>query len=129
MIIEDVKVKDVRTIIEANGSLSFMETPFDVKRIFYVYNVRVGDIRGFHAHKKCKQLLIAMSGTVTVTCDDGENRKSFNLTKSSQGLYIPPMIWSEQFYHTSEAVLLGLASHEFDESDYIRNYEEYKKQI
>lgn len=117
---------DVQELREDNGVLAFIELPIFACRTFYVYGVRVGDIRGNHAHKECEQFLICISGIVSITCDDGKNRKVYTLDSSLKGLYIPPMIWAEQFYHSSDTMLVGLASHPFDEEDYIRNYEEFK---
>lgn len=129
MTLSSVELYNIRSIQEPNGSLAFLGTPFPVNRIFYVYGVREGDVRGHHAHKECKQLLICLSGTVNVTCDDGMNRKVYTLDSPLKGLYIPPMIWAEQFYHSKDTMLVGLASTHFDESDYIRDYEAYKGAI
>ena len=117
---------DVKTIREPNGNLSFMELPLYASRIFYVYGVKSGDVRGHHAHKECNQFLICMNGTVNVTCDDGKNRQVYTLKSSTKGLYVPAMIWSEQYYYSKETMLVGLASHPFDEADYIRSYKKFK---
>lgn len=125
--LKDVRLYDIHELKEENGNLSFLGMPFSAKRIFCVYGVRPGFIRGWHAHKLCKQFLIALSGSVTVTCDDGENRKTFTLSSPKEGLYIPPMIWGEQFYHSKEVITVGLADKHFDEMDYIRDYEAFKE--
>lgn len=129
--IEDVKISNIFHFCEENGSIAFIEgsrdIPFCIKRIFYVYGVRTGDVRGHHAHKECKQFLICLNGMVTVTCDDGTSRKSYHLDSRDKGLYVPPMIWAEQFYHSPDSVLLCLADKHYDEKDYIREYSKYKE--
>lgn len=127
--LSDVKLIEINSLEESNGNLAFLETPFNVKRIFYVYGIRAGNVRGHHAHKQCKQLMICIHGIATITCDDGRVRKTYHLDRPTLGLYIPPMIWAEQFYHSSEAMLVGLASHHFYEGDYVREYTKYKEQI
>ena len=127
MPLSDVELYSIRNIKEPNGNLAFIGMPFPANRVFYVYGVRTGDIRGHHAHRECKQLLICLNGTVNVTCDDGFNRKIFILDSPLKALYIPPMIWAEQYYHSSDTMLVCLASSHFDESDYIRDYTTYKE--
>ena len=80
---------------------------------------------GEHAHHQCRQFLIAASGSVTVSVDDGENRGSVVLDSPDRGLYIPPLTWGSQYQFSSDAVLLVLASHEYDDADYIRDYTKY----
>lgn len=127
--LNEVQVYECNNIKEENGNLSFVELPIFASRAFFVYGVRVGDIRGYHAHKQCEQFLICLNGSVNITCDDGKNRKVYTLDSPLKGLYIPPMIWAEQFYHSSESMLVGLASHPFDEEDYIRDYNQFIKLI
>jgi len=128
--INNVELIKINYISEMNGDISFLETPFDVKRIFYVSMVKPSYIRGHHAHKKCKQLLICIKGSVDIICDNLESERKFCISSSDNiGLYIPPMVWSSQFYQSRDTILVGLASHPFDESDYIRDYEEYKDLI
>ena len=98
--LSDVEIYNIKNIEESNGVLAFSELPFFASRIFYVYGVRAGDIRGNHAHKECEQFLICINGVVNVTCDDGKNRKVYTLDSKLKGLYIPPMIWAEQYYHS-----------------------------
>jgi len=125
----NVKLYDIKSLDEENGSLAFIETPFAVNRMFYVYGVRTGDIRGKHAHKSCKQLLVCIKGAVNVVCDDGQARTMYTLNSPLQGLYIPPLIWAEQYYHSPDSMLVALASHKYDESDYIRDYELYRETV
>lgn len=122
-------IYEISSIQESNGSLAFLETPFQVNRVFYIYGIRAGDVRGYHAHKVCKQFLICLNGIVNVTCDDGATRKVYTLDSPLKGLYVPPMIWAEQYYHSSESILLCLTSDKFDESDYIRDYEVYNMEL
>lgn len=97
--------------------------PFTIKRVFTV-TAKKTLARGFHAHKECTQLLVALNGVCEVTCDDGYDRVSFRLDSSEKGLLIPPSIWAEQSY-TPGTVLMVLTNMPYDESDYIRNYEEF----
>ena len=103
------------------------EIPFDIKRIFYLYDIPGGKDRGAHAHKKCHQLLIAASGSFEVQLDDGNVKKTVLLNQPYIGLHIPPGIWASEVNFSSGAICLVLASHEYDESDYIRDYEEFLK--
>ena len=129
MPLSDVKLYNINNIKEDNGSLAFIELPIFASRIFYVYGVKAGDTRGNHSHKECEQFLICINGKVNVTCDDGINRQVYTLDSPLKGLYIPPMIWAEQYYHSKDTMLIGLASHPFDEEDYIRDYQNYKESL
>lgn len=119
-IIEFPKIHDPR------GNLTFIEgqrhVPFDVKRVYYLYDVPGGAARAGHAHKQLQQILVAMSGSFDVTVDDGYHRKKFHLARSYYGLYIPPMIWREIDNFSSGSVCLALASTTYDEADYYREY-------
>lgn len=123
--VSKVRLLDIIHLPEPNGNLAFIELPVFASRIFYIYGVKVGDVRGHHAHRECEQFLICLSGTVNITCDDGATRQVYTLDTPLKGLYIPPMVWSEQYYYSKETILVGLASHPFDEGDYIRDYKEY----
>lgn len=101
------------------------ELPFEPRRIFMVYNVPNSKVRGAHAHKECHQFLIATSGSVNVILDDGESREEFILSNATTGLYIRPGIWGIQYKYSDDAMLLVLASHPYDASDYIRDYDEF----
>lgn len=101
------------------------EVPFEVKRVFFVYGVESGNIRGEHAHKVCHQFLIAVSGSVSVICDDGVKREEYLLNDPKFGLYIKPGIWGVQYKYSKDAVLCVFASHEYDGNDYIRNYQDF----
>jgi dTDP-4-dehydrorhamnose 3,5-epimerase-like enzyme len=101
------------------------EIPFDPRRFFVVYDVPGSRVRGEHAHRQCSQLLICLRGGVSVMVDNGDARDEFRLDRPEVGLLVPPMVWATQFRHTPDAVLLVLASHEYDAGDYIRNYETF----
>lgn len=129
--LDAVKLVDIRNNSDVNGSLGFIEggrdVPFQIARAFYVYGVHAGDIRGQHAHRFCHQFLVCVHGKVEVTCDDGKNKKTFVLDSPLKGLHIPPSIWAEQRYFSSDAMLLVLADRLFEESDYMRDYDGFIK--
>lgn len=116
-------------IHDPRGNLTFVESgnhiPFDIKRVYYLYDVPGGSERGGHAHKGLFQLIIAMSGSFDVVLDDGNGKKRFHLNRSYQGLYVCPMIWRELDNFSSGSVCMVLASNVYDEADYFRNYEEF----
>ena len=118
-------------ISDTRGNLTFIEgnkhIPFEIKRVYYIYDVPGGESRGGHAHKRLQQFIIAASGSFDVIVDDGVKRKRFNLNRAYYGLYIPPMIWRELNNFSSGAVCLVLASELYDEDDYIRDYEIFKR--
>ncbi|MBQ9487907.1 MAG: WxcM-like domain-containing protein [Selenomonadaceae bacterium] len=101
------------------------DIPFDIKRVYYMYDTKAGVVRGKHAHKDLEQFLICVSGSCKISFEDGRNEKVFTLEKPEEGLYMPKDIWGEQFDFSEGAVLLVLASELYDESDYIRNYDEF----
>lgn len=111
---------------------SNVHVPFDIKRVFYLYDIPGGESRGAHAHKKCHQFLVAASGAFEVVLDDGINKRTVTLNRPFFGLHVPPGIWASEQGFSSGSVCLVLASEKYDESDYIRNYEdflEYRKLI
>lgn len=112
------------TVVENNKDI-----PFEVRRTYYLYDVPGGESRGAHAHKELSQLIIAVSGSFTVTLNDGRVKRTFLLNRPNQGLYVVPGIWRDLDDFSSGSVCLVLASHEYDEKDYIRhfnNFIEYK---
>lgn len=115
---------------DRKGNISVVENskdvPFDVKRTYYLYDVPGGESRGGHAHKELSQLIIAASGSFTVTLDDGNVKRTFTLNRPYQGLYVVPGIWRTLDDFSSGAVCLVLASERYDEADYIRDYEDFK---
>lgn len=104
-----------------------VEVPFDVKRIFYLYDIPGGESRGAHAHRECHQFLVAVSGAFEVLLNDGNTQRLIQLNRPYIGLHIPPMIWASEINFSSGSVCLVLASHIYSENDYIRNYEDYMK--
>lgn len=129
--IEMCKIVDLPKIHNARGNLTFVEgnnhMPFDIQRVYYLYDVPGGAERGGHAHKNLQQLIIAMSGSFDVLLDDGTNKKRVHMNRSYYGLYVCPMIWREIDNFSSGSVLMVLASNRYDESDYFRNYEEFMR--
>ena len=128
--IEACKIIELPRIQNAAGNLSFIEAnrhiPFDIERVYYLYDVPGGAQRGGHAHKQLRQLLIAMSGSFDVLLDDGDTQKRFHLNRSYYGLYVDTMIWRELDNFSSGAVCLVLASTPYEESDYYRDYEDFR---
>jgi hypothetical protein len=102
-----------------------IEVPFDISRIFYLYDIPGGEERGAHAHKECHQLLIAASGAFEIMLDDGKTKRIVTLNRSYIGLHIPPGIWAAEMGFSSGAICLVLASHSYNPDDYIRDYNEY----
>jgi hypothetical protein len=127
--IEECKIVDLRKISEVRGNLTpiegAMDVPFDIKRVYYLYDVPSGANRGGHAHKELRQLIIAANGSFTITLDDGEKKKAITLNRPYQGLLIVPGIWRDLDDFSSGAVLLCLASDHYYEPDYIRDYETF----
>ena len=133
--IDDVEIISIPKIIdeEGRGKLSVIEksiVPFEIKRVYYLYDVPSDAFRGGHAHKNLIQFMIALSGSFEVKIDDGANNKKVMLNKPNQGLLIPSGIWREMDNFSAGSVCLVLASEFFDESDYFRDYNtflNYKK--
>ncbi|MBW7869221.1 MAG: WxcM-like domain-containing protein [Brumimicrobium sp.] len=109
------------TIVEGNNSV-----PFDVKRIYYLYDIPGGEDRGGHAHKELRQLIVAASGSFNVLLDDGINKKVVTLNRPDYGLLVVPGIWRELMEFSSGAICLVLASQTYDEADYIRKYVDFQ---
>lgn len=133
MALENCKMVDLPKISDPRGNLTFVEggnqIPFDIRRVYYLYDVPGGAERGGHAHKALSQLIIAMSGSFDVILDEGGEKKRFHLNRSYQGLYVCPMIWRELDNFSSGSVCMVLASNIYEESDYYRDYNEYLKVI
>lgn len=133
MSIEDCKIIELPKIADPRGNLTFIEgnihVPFDIHRVYYLYDVPGGAERGGHAHKALSQLIIAMSGSFDAILDDGSKKKRFHLNRSYQGLYVCPMMWRELDNFSSGSVCMVLASNKYDEADYYRDYNEYLKDL
>lgn len=102
-----------------------VEIPFKTKRVFYLYDIPGGESRGAHAHKECHQFLVAASGSYEVLLDDGKTKRIVQLNRPNWGLHIPPGIWASEINFSSGAICLVLASHNYNETDYLRSYEQY----
>lgn len=122
-------VSELPRIEDRRGNLTFVQEggqlPFNLKRVYYLYDVPGGAERGGHAHKKLHQLMIAMSGSFDVTLDDGTSRTTVQLNRPYKGLYICPMIWRELDNFSSGAVCMVIASDIYDEADYYRDYDTF----
>jgi hypothetical protein len=131
MNIDNCKILELPKITDPRGNLTFIEggdhIPFDIQRVYYLYDVPGGAERGGHAHKGLHQLIIAMSGSFDVVLDDGKNKKRVHLARSYYGLYVCPMIWRELDNFSSGSVCMVLASNKYDEADYYRNYNDFMK--
>ncbi|WP_367399294.1 GNAT family N-acetyltransferase [Chryseobacterium sp. S0630] len=125
----DCSVIDLGKISFDEGNLTVVENnssfPFNVKRVFYLYDIAGGESRGSHSHKECHQFLIATSGSFEVSLDDGKFKRQVFLNRPDLGLHIPPGIWASEINFSSGAICLVLASHTYNEKDYIRNYEDF----
>jgi dTDP-4-dehydrorhamnose 3,5-epimerase-like enzyme len=130
---KDCKKLDLPKIEDPRGSLTFIEQsrhiPFEIKRVYYLYDVPGGAVRGGHAHKEQHEFIIAASGSFDVILNDGKDNVRYHMNRSYYGLYTPPMTWRELDNFSSGSVCLVLASGLFDEQDYIRDYDEFKRQL
>jgi WxcM-like, C-terminal len=131
MPLEDCRIIELPKIHNPQGNLTFIESssqiPFDIQRVYHVYDVPGGAERGGHAHKELHQFIVAMSGSFDITLDDGKNKRKFHLARSYYGLYVCPMIWREIDNFSSGSVLMCLASNKYSEADYYRKYEEFMR--
>jgi hypothetical protein len=127
--VNDCRLIDLPKIQDPRGNLTFVEggqhIPFDIRRVYYLYDVPGGSERGGHAHLALHQFVIAMSGSFDVVLDDGFEKKRVHLNRSYMGLYLPPMTWRELDNFSSGSVCMVLASEVYAESDYLRDYSEY----
>ena len=133
MPIIDCRIIDLPKISDPRGNLSFIEggqhIPFDIKRVYYLYDVPGGSDRGSHAHKNLHQFIIAMSGSFDVVLDDGKEKKRFHLNRSYYGLYVCPIMWRDLDNFSSGSVSMVLASAHYDEADYLRDYDQFMSAV
>ena len=131
--LDHCKIIELPKISDPRGNLTFIEAnrhvPFEIKRVYYTYDVPGGTERGGHAHKALHQLIIAMSGSFDVVLDDGFQKKHFYLNRSYFGLYVCPMLWRELENFSSGSVCMVLASNLYDEEDYFRDYSDYLRAV
>ena len=127
----DPRLHQLPKVADIRGSLTVGEfersIPFPAKRYFMVFDVPSVETRGEHAHRECHQFLICVSGQVSVVADDGRTRREFLLDRPDIGLHLPPLTWGIQYKYSEDAVLLVFASHYYDNADYIRDYDEFRK--
>jgi len=130
MAADTCRLINLPVVNDVRGNLSFVEgmvhVPFDIKRVYYLYDVPGGSERGAHAHRSLHQFMIAMSGSFDVMLDDGAATHRFHLNRSYYGLYIPPMHWRVLDNFSSGSVCMVLASERYDEGDYYRDFDEFK---
>ena len=126
--IDNIQLIEVPKITDPRGNLAVIEKgtlPYKVNRVYYLYDVPSDAYRGGHSHKECSEFLVALSGSFEVVLDDGQQKQRVTLNKPNKGLLIPTGIWRELENFSSGAVCLVLASHEYEEADYIRDYDEF----
>lgn len=131
MTLDKCTIIELPVIHDRRGNLTFIEggnhVPFQIQRVYYLYDVPGGSDRGGHAHKGLEQLILAMSGSFDVILDDGKDKKRVHLNRSHNGLYVCPMIWRELDNFSSGSVCMVLASNRYDENDYYRDYSEFMR--
>ena|SRR6476661_8140723 len=133
MSLNDCRIIELPKIADPRGNLTSIESerniPFEIKRVYYLYDVPGGATRAGHGHKTLQQLIIAMSGSFDVTLDDGTRKEKYHLNRSYCGLYVAPMMWREIDNFSSGSVCMVLASDFFDEADYFRYYDDFLEAI
>tara|TARA_B100000927_G_C16464352_1_gene469116 strand:- start:2000 stop:2413 length:414 start_codon:yes stop_codon:yes gene_type:complete len=127
------KLLDIPLIKERRGDISFIDSnkhiPFEIKRIYYIYDVPKDQVRGSHAHKELRQFLICISGVLEINIDDGFQKRNFTLDDPSKGLLIEPVVWKDIKFLEDNSVCLCLVNEYFSEADYLRTYNDFKKYI
>ncbi len=125
----DCSVIELKQIRNRSGNITPVQggenIPFDISRVFYLYDIPGGEDRGAHAHKHCHQFLVAVSGAFEIELNDGSNKRTVSLNRPYFGLHIPPGVWAAEKGFSSGSVCLVLASHTYDEADYIRDFDQY----
>jgi len=128
-----VREIELPQISDPRGDLTFIEgekhIPFDIARVYYLYNVPVNSERGGHAHKELEQIVFALSGSFRMKVDDGQNKSEYWLRDPRRGLYVSRLVWREMDCFSQGAVCMVLASHPYDEADYYRNYNDFITQV
>lgn len=133
MNLKSCTIIELPKIADPRGNLTFVESgrhiPFEIKRIFYLYDVPGGETRAGHALKKCHQFIIAISGSFDLILDDGTGKERYHLNRSYLGIYVPPLIWREIENFSTNSVCMVMASEFYDEEDYFREYPEFIKAV
>jgi UDP-2-acetamido-3-amino-2,3-dideoxy-glucuronate N-acetyltransferase len=131
--VDEVRIHEMPVITDLRGSITVGEIdstlPFTPRRYFVVFNVPGKEVRGQHAHRQCHQMLVCLHGHVSVMVDNGRDREELILNTPALGLHVPPMIWAVEYKYSEDAILLVLASHKYDSSEYIRSYDEFLQAI
>lgn len=127
--VDDCRIIELPKVDDPRGKLTFIEqsrhVPFEIRRLFYIYDVPTEESRGAHAHRSLQQFMICVSGSFDVALDDGTSRTSVHLNRPWKGLYVPPLIWAAEVNFDPGSICLVLTSELYDEKDYIRDYAEY----
>lgn len=127
----NARIIELPKFLDKRGNLSFIEEfkqiPFKIERTYWIYDVPGGEHRGGHAYRENQEFIVALSGSFDVILDDGSERKVFSLNRSYYGLYVPKGLWREMNNFSTNSLALILASQPYDEADYVRDYEEFKK--
>ena len=132
MKLSDVKIIQLPKFLDERGNLSFVEElnhiPFKIERTYWIYDVPGGEKRGGHAYKENQEFIVALSGSFDVVLDDGTDKRTFHLNRSYYGLYVPNRLWREMENFSTNSLALVLASVPYSEGDYMRDYDEFKKE-
>ncbi len=127
---DEIKIIQLPKIEDARGNLSFIEEekhiPFKIERIYWIYDVPGGGVRGGHAYRTLNEFIVALSGSFDVVLDNGKEKKTYSLNRSYYGLYVPKMVWRQVENFSTNALCMVLASDFYNENDYIRDYEQFK---
>lgn len=133
MTVDDCQLLELPKITDHRGNLTFAEggrhLPFPIERAFWIYDVPSGTARGAHAHRRLHQFIVCLSGGLDVELDDGRRQRTVHLARPWVGLHVPPMIWASEQNFDSNTVYLVFASERYDESDYIRSYDEFLRAV
>lgn len=131
MNLDKVKIVDLPKIEDSRGNLSFLEEdthiPFEIKRIYWIYDVPGGQVRGGHAFREQQEIIIALSGSFDVVVDNGKVKKTFSLNRSYYGIYIPATLWREMVNFSTNSLAVVVSSTQYSDHDYIRSYEDFLK--
>lgn len=129
----EAKIIDLPKVLDRRGNLSFIENekhiPFKIARTYWIYDVPGGEVRGGHAYKENQEFIVALSGSFDVILDNGIVRKTYSLNRSYYGLYVPKGIWKQMENFSTNSLALILASTQFDASDYVYDFDEFKKSV